>query len=610
MHNQGHSEISAYIACSESGQLIDAISRLFEAEGMRRIDRTAGKLSRAPSAENNAWSVLLIPGQPGWHLLLALPDNLWCEQRDPTLPPRFVELCEHLRVPGLLREQHADFGRVTLECDGEGQHTLSGFIYQEGMDIEDEDTCHWNGCKMSMENHDVELQLLDTQLPADDAVNEEGLGEYSGDIECAAYVQRFVGSRGWRLWRPGHAWHWLMEAVLSGEDMTDHGVTVLAWERPAQHHQPLHPPEHGSLAAEDGANDVDYFLYSDGLEICGGDCIRHNLGPPMTVIGLFSESGTYGCEPWGVVVLSGGRQIPIYATHFRSLQLLARAPSPQPTPSLTTLRDQAVQGDSDAMYTLAYRYRYGAGLPANELLSALWFEKAAQQGHADAQYEWGRICYDGRGAPNDWTVASAWLHQAAQGNDCDAQLFLARMYENGFGVSLDMKVAVRWLTCAADQGNETAIFKLAWLYFKGCRDLEPDVAEAEKWLDRAGQLGTASAHYELGRRYLYGEGPVRDVGKAVYWFSLAADQGLAEAQFELGDSYDNGRGVGKDFERAAHWYLRAATQGISEALCGLGVLSLHGRGMPQDKELARTWLEQAARLGNTSAHNLLSRLDG
>ena len=51
---------------------------------------------------------------------------------------------------------------------------------------------------------------------------------------------------------------------------------------------------------------------------------------------------------------------------------------------------------------------------------------------------------------------------------------------------------------------------------------------------------------------------------AVNWYRLAADRD-ATAQFNLGDMYEFGQGVPQDYEEAVNWYRLAADQGNATA---------------------------------------------
>ena len=86
---------------------------------------------------------------------------------------------------------------------------------------------------------------------------------------------------------------------------------------------------------------------------------------------------------------------------------------------------------------------------------------------------------------------------------------------------------------------------------------------------RLAEQGDASAQYNLGVRYDFGEGVPADAAEAVKWYRLAAAGGIASAQYNLGFMYANGRGVPQDAVEAVKWYRLAAEQGHDGAQIAL-----------------------------------------
>ena len=125
----------------------------------------------------------------------------------------------------------------------------------------------------------------------------------------------------------------------------------------------------------------------------------------------------------------------------------------------------------------------------------------------------------------------------------------------------------------------------------------PDVHE----LRNLATKGDVAAQFNLGDKYLTGEGVPQDSGAAARWFRLAADQGHARAQASLGFMYANGDGVPHDDGEAAHWYRLAADQGYANAQFSLGVMYRNGRGESQDESEAARWLRLAADQGHAGA---------
>lgn len=83
-----------------------------------------------------------------------------------------------------------------------------------------------------------------------------------------------------------------------------------------------------------------------------------------------------------------------------------------------------------------------------------WFDRA-MQGDSDAQYTLGTMYESGRTLPQDYELAMEWYMRAATGiaQDEDAQYRIGRMYENGLGVPRDISKAIEWYKKACEYRN-------------------------------------------------------------------------------------------------------------------------------------------------------------
>jgi len=121
-----------------------------------------------------------------------------------------------------------------------------------------------------------------------------------------------------------------------------------------------------------------------------------------------------------------------------------------------------------------------------------------------------------------------------------------------------------------------------------------------EWRQQA-ERGSASAQYNLGLMYSWGQGVPRDLAEAARWFRLSADQGHVASQLSLGLIFDNGLGAPRDDAEAVRWYRRAAEQGNANGQLLLGLMLYDGRGAPQDFVTAHMWMNIAAANGDTAA---------
>ena len=75
------------------------------------------------------------------------------------------------------------------------------------------------------------------------------------------------------------------------------------------------------------------------------------------------------------------------------------------------------------------------------------------------------------------------------------------------------------------------------------------------------QAGSAAAQFDLGKRYIDGDGVVSDDAEAVRWFRRAATQGHVGAQHSLALCLAEGRGAPRNTSDAVQWLRRAANKG-------------------------------------------------
>jgi uncharacterized protein len=131
---------------------------------------------------------------------------------------------------------------------------------------------------------------------------------------------------------------------------------------------------------------------------------------------------------------------------------------------------------------------------------------------------------------------------AASEHDRTAQLavglWCARMRVDGKRVavgagSANFKKAIRWLTLAGEQGLAEAWYALSRIYIKP-EFSQRNVADAQKFLERAAQMGYRDAQLECGNSAWRArrENENNDV-RAVYWLQKAAAQGCAQAAAAL-----------------------------------------------------------------------------
>src|SRR3954470_18694857 len=111
-----------------------------------------------------------------------------------------------------------------------------------------------------------------------------------------------------------------------------------------------------------------------------------------------------------------------------------------------------------------------------------------------------------------------------------------------------------WLGVAA----AFAIFSKAPLPAQEGNGSGPDV----ETLKKLAQSGNADAEFELGIRYLGGEGLEKDEKQAAEWLQKSADEHNLAAMNAIGTLHEEGVGMPKDEKKAFEWYEKAAKYGF------------------------------------------------
>jgi len=152
---------------------------------------------------------------------------------------------------------------------------------------------------------------------------------------------------------------------------------------------------------------------------------------------------------------------------------------------------------------------------------------------------------------------------------------------------------------AAEAGDREAMFNLGNRYMEG-DGVGKDPAEGVRWLRKAAEAGQTGAMFNLGLLYVNGEGVAKDPAEAVRWYKKAADLGDTDAMVSLGIAYHQGEGVEKDLNEAFRWVRKAAEAGNSRAMSLVGVSYANGEGVTKDVAEGVRWYRKAANAGDSN----------
>ncbi len=124
-------------------------------------------------------------------------------------------------------------------------------------------------------------------------------------------------------------------------------------------------------------------------------------------------------------------------------------------------------------------------------------------------------------------------------------------------------------------------------------------------LMKAANGGDADAAFEIGERYVTGQGVNASLPDAIRWFEKAVAGGSAAAAFRLGMAYEKAQGVPKDRARARTNYVLAAESGHLKAMHNLAVMMVEDGGAKPNYASAIPWFRKAAERGlRDSQYNL------
>lgn len=157
----------------------------------------------------------------------------------------------------------------------------------------------------------------------------------------------------------------------------------------------------------------------------------------------------------------------------------------------------------------------------------------------------------------------------------------------------------------AEDGDSTAQFNVAMLYYYGVQGVKKNYKRMVDWYIKSAAQGNIRAQVNLGDCYFNGVGVSQDFERAVDWYMKSANQGSAKAQFKLGNCYYDGKGVSLDYVIAVNYFEKSATQNNPNAMYKLGYCYYYGKGVTQDEDYAVSLYQKASDLGHREAQLML-----
>ena len=323
------------------------------------------------------------------------------------------------------------------------------------------------------------------------------------------------------------------------------------------------------------------------------------------------------------------------------------------TAALYDFDKRANQGDPVAQFCLAFMYRNGKGVRANEDEAMYWYTESANQDYAPAQNNLAALHFQkaknlqyrvikrlGRGEEvtdqikkkdDSLQDAMQWLQKAEKQNNRTAHYNIALTHyfdavvfeeyaknEDKF-VSLlkDAEKLITENTIESEQDKHLETNRELLEYFKNAStNAKKAYAETVNWFAKAADY--PQAQYELANRYYYAEGIDENLTetarweKAIKWYTEAGD--YAPAQNALAKMYAEGEGVEKDPTKAVELYKEAAKQNNADAQFNLAEMYVRGVGIDENLTKTEKWEEvvrlytKAADQGHAAAQNNLAKV--
>ena len=256
-------------------------------------------------------------------------------------------------------------------------------------------------------------------------------------------------------------------------------------------------------------------------------------------------------------------------------------------------KEQAKQGDQEAMWQLGQRYLDGDGVEQNIEVASDWWLKAAMKGHVPASHDLGIYYYFTK---HDIDNGLKWLKISASADYARSLHVLGDIYINGWGVEPDTDKGLEYLTKAAEQNHEESQLRLAGLYHDGV-SVDQNFEKARYWFEKYVEHDDAQAHYRMGR-CLY-EGDMYDVNypNALEHFTTAVKGNCHEASPYYIDMLWRGNHAEQDREAVLATYKELDESGDAIASFYLYTLYNDEEYTSRDKDTAIAYLKKSAEEG-------------
>lgn len=239
--------------------------------------------------------------------------------------------------------------------------------------------------------------------------------------------------------------------------------------------------------------------------------------------------------------------------------------------------------------------------------------KETENGNIDAMYKLGKLYMNGYDCPKNLEKAFELLLEAAENGHAEAKRIVADSFIRDVLELGDRDKAIKYTKILAESGDLYAMNYLGCLYTELARDEEEEnkasslYITGNKWIKKAAEQGNDVAMYNMAYSYEHGEGVETSIDLAIEWYIKAAQNGVVSAMVELGNIYKNEKS-NRDYDKAVEWYSKAAELGNVDVVAALGDIFSDKEIGRYDFNKAKLYYEKAIELGDVYSMNQLGYL--
>jgi len=280
--------------------------------------------------------------------------------------------------------------------------------------------------------------------------------------------------------------------------------------------------------------------------------------------------------------------------------------------SISSLKEQASAGNSEAALQLGNAYFYGFNTEQDTSAAFLWYLESAKKGNKAAMFNTA-LCYDqGIGIKEDKILAVRWYTKAASSGVIQAKYNMALYYRDGAKLESgsesivfkpDLTKSIIYFKECSDANFAPADRELAKLYFTGVEyKLKKNPVAAIAYLNKAVALNDPEAMYILAKVYIE---KGKEFSEIIPLLKSASDGNIPEAQELLGICYECGNGVEQNKAKAMDLYLSAAKSDLVSAQIKVADYYANGNIVHENIFEAKKWYKKAAEQKNPYAYFIL-----